>query len=92
MSLLMGLVTAGLLSFGPGLLYAAEQPAVNAGSGRTCAQQEAANKKIIESTFANGPCAALELVGPVAYGHINFRGTNAFPIDRCAARIPGAAA
>jgi predicted SnoaL-like aldol condensation-catalyzing enzyme len=64
MRLLMGLVTAGVLSFGSGLLYAAEPPAVKAGSGQTCAQQEAANKKIIESTFANGPSPAVELIGP----------------------------
>jgi hypothetical protein len=30
---------------------------------------------------------ALEHVGPVAYGHINFRGTYSFPIDRYATRI-----
>jgi hypothetical protein len=89
--LLAGLVIAGVLSRGSALLYAAEPSAVKAG-GQGCSEQEVANNKIIESTFANGPCAALELVGPVAYGHINFRGTNAFPIDRCAARIPGAAA
>jgi Tn3 transposase DDE domain len=29
----------------------------------------------------------LEHVGPVAYGHINFRGTYSFPIDRYATRI-----
>ena len=30
---------------------------------------------------------ALEHVGPVAYGHINFRGTCSFPINQYAARI-----
>jgi len=31
-------------------------------------------------------------IGPVAYGHINFRGTYSFPIDRYATRILRAAA
>jgi hypothetical protein len=54
-------------------------------------------QKSIDAEVANGAelaacIKALEHVGPVAYGHINFRGTYSFPIDRCAARILRAAA
>lgn len=35
---------------------------------------------------------ALQRVGPVSYGHINFRGTYFFPVERYAARILRAAA
>ena len=35
---------------------------------------------------------ALEHVGPVSYGHVNFRGTYFFPVERYAARILRAAA
>jgi TnpA family transposase len=54
-------------------------------------------QKSVDADVANGTqlsecIKALEHVGPVAYGHINFRGTYAFPIDRYAARILRAAA
>ncbi len=49
-------------------------------------------QKSVDAEVANGTqlsecIKALEHVGPVAYGHINFRGTYAFAIDRYAARI-----
>jgi TnpA family transposase len=54
-------------------------------------------QKSVDAAVANGielsECIkALAHVGPVSYGHINFRGTYAFPIDRYAARILRAAA
>ncbi len=49
-------------------------------------------QKSVDAEVANGTqlsecIKALEHVGPLAYGHINFRGTYAFAIDRYAARI-----
>ncbi len=35
---------------------------------------------------------ALSYIGPVAYAHINFRGTYRFPVERYAARLLRAAA
>ena len=35
---------------------------------------------------------ALSHIGPVAYAHINFRGTYRFPVERYAARLLRAAA
>ena len=54
-------------------------------------------QKSVDAEVANGTqlsesIKSLEHVGPVAYGHINFRGTYTFPIDRYAARIIRAAA
>ncbi len=54
-------------------------------------------QKSVDAQVANGTelsecIKALEHVGPVAHGDINFRGTYAFPIDRYAARIIRAAA
>jgi hypothetical protein len=54
-------------------------------------------QKSVDAEVAHGTelpecIKALEHVGPVACGHINFRGTYAFPIDRYAARILRAAA
>ena len=64
MRFLTGVVAVWSLSFGSAVICAAEPPTVKAGSGRTCAEQEATNKKIIKRTFANGPSPALELIGP----------------------------
>jgi hypothetical protein len=49
-------------------------------------------QKSLDAEIASGAdlaeyIKALEHVGPVAYGHINFRGTYSFPIDRYATRI-----
>jgi hypothetical protein len=54
-------------------------------------------QKSVDAEVANGTdlsecIKALEHVGPAAYGHINFRRTYAFPIDRYAPRILRAAA
>jgi len=49
--------------------------------------QKSVDAEVANGTELSGCIKALEHVGPVAYGHINFRGTYAFPIDRYAARI-----
>ena len=54
--------------------------------------QKSVDAEVAHETELSDCITALEHVGPVAYGHINFRGTYAFPIDRYAARILRAAA
>jgi TnpA family transposase len=54
--------------------------------------QKSVDAEVAHETELSDCITALEHIGPVAYGHINFRGTYAFPIDRYAARILRAAA
>jgi Tn3 transposase DDE domain len=54
--------------------------------------QKSVDAEVADGTELSECIKALEHVGPVAYGHINFRGTYAFPIDRYAVRILRAAA
>jgi len=49
--------------------------------------QKSVDAEVAKGTQLSECIKALEHVGPVAYGHINFRGTYAFAIDRYAARI-----
>jgi TnpA family transposase len=54
-------------------------------------------RKTVDAAVASGldlsACLrALERVGPVSYGHVNFRGTYFFPVERYAARVLRAAA
>lgn len=77
MKSILGAVTAGVLSFGSALSFAAESKSADS---QACSQQEEVNKKIIETTLAKGPPAFLELVDPgyvqhnpayVLFGEIN---------------------
>jgi TnpA family transposase len=54
--------------------------------------QKSMDAEVANSVDAADCIKALAHVGPVTYGHINFRGTYSFPIDRYAARILRAAA
>jgi hypothetical protein len=54
--------------------------------------QNSLDAELASGTESSACIKALEHVGAVAHGDINFRGTNAFPINRCAARIIRAAA
>jgi TnpA family transposase len=54
--------------------------------------QKSVDAEVADGVDLAGCIEALQHVGPVAYGHINFRGTYSFPIDRYATRILRAAA
>jgi hypothetical protein len=54
--------------------------------------QKSVDAEVASGTELSECIKALEHVGPVPHGDINFRGTYAFPIDRYAARIIRAAA
>ena len=56
--------------------------AFNAGQLQKPVDAEVANGTVLSECIK-----ALEHVGPVGHGHINFLGTYAFPIDRYAAQF-----
>jgi hypothetical protein len=53
--------------------------------------QKAVDSEVSLGTARETSIDALTHIGPVAYAHINFRGTYRFAVERYAARLPKAA-